>query len=136
VESASGDAQDLLRLITARRLPGLHVMAVGERHGIGLQRDLREAGISVIRRKVYAARPLRALPGEALRGLTQREISAALFYSAESARAFIRLQPGGTGGIDAIALSPAIAATLQSLPWRAIRVALAPTEADLMALIP
>jgi uroporphyrinogen-III synthase len=136
VESASGDAQDLLRLITARRLPGLHVMAVGERHGIGLQRDLRAAGISVIRRKVYAARPLRALPSEALRGLTQREIAAALFYSAESARAFIRLQPGGTGGIDAIALSPAIAAALQSLPWRAIRVALAPTEADLMALIP
>jgi uroporphyrinogen-III synthase len=135
VESAGGDASDLFRLITSRGLPGLHVMAVGERQGLGLFRQLREAGISVLRRKVYAARPLRALPDGVGQALAQGDIAAVLFYSAESARAFMRLKPRGTEKIEAFALSPKVAAALDGLPWRAIRVALAPTEADLMALL-
>lgn len=135
VESANGDATGLLRLITSRRLPGTHVMAVGERHGLALARQLREAGISVLRRKVYAARPLRALPEAALRALSRNEVDTALFYSAETARAFIRLAPSGTANIMACALSPTVALALDGLPWSKIRVALAPTEADLMALL-
>ncbi len=135
VESAGGDAHDLFRLVSARRLPGTHVMAVGERHGLALYRQLREAGFSVLRRKVYAARPIRALPPEVLQGLEAASLQAALFYSAETARAFVRLQPQNTGMITAYALSPAVAAGLGGLPWAAIRVALAPTEADLMALL-
>ena len=134
VESASGDATDLYRLIAERRLAGLHVMAVGERHGLALARQLRAAEFAVQRRTVYAARPLRALPEPAATALAGGKIAAALFYSAESARAFIRLHPVGTDKITAYALSPAVAAALGGLPWRAIRVALAPTEADLMAL--
>ena len=134
VESAGGDSADLLRLVASRRLTGTHVMAVGERHGLALARQLREAGISVLRRKVYAARPLRVLPDAALRALREDEIDTALFYSAETARAFIRLAPSGTAKITACALSPAVARALDSLPWNKIRVALAPTEADLMAL--
>jgi uroporphyrinogen-III synthase len=135
VESANGDAASLLRLITSRRLPGTHVMAVGERHGLALARQLREAGISVLRRKVYAAQPLRALPEAASRALSRNEVDTALFYSAETARAFIRLAPSGTANIMACALSPAVALALDGLPWSKIRVALAPTEADLMALL-
>jgi uroporphyrinogen-III synthase len=135
VESANGDATGLLRLVTSRRLPGTHVMAVGERHGLALARQLREAGISVLRRKVYAAQPLRALPEAASRALSQHEVDTALFYSAETARAFIRLAPSGTANIMACALSPAVALALDGLPWSKIRVALAPTEADLMALL-
>jgi len=136
VESASGDAEKLFRLITARRLPGLHVLAVGERHGIQLARQFREAGISVLRRKVYAAKPLRALPAPAEAALAAGEIAAALFYSAESARAFARLNPPETAHVTAYALSEAAARPLHGLPWRAIRVAVAPTEADILALIP
>jgi uroporphyrinogen-III synthase len=134
VESAGGDARDLLDLVTARRLAGTHVLAVGERHGLELAGQLRAAGISVLRRKVYAARPARILPAAARAALAAGQIDAALFYSAESARGFIRLKPQGTGGITAFALSAAVAAALGGLPWREIRVALAPTEADLMAL--
>ncbi len=135
VESAGGDASDLFRLITARRLPGLHVMAAGERHGLALLRRLREAGISVQRRKVYAARPIRQLPAEAAGDLAAGRIGAALFYSAESAASFTRLNPAGTARVTAYALSPAVAAPLRRLPWAEIRVALAPSEANLMALI-
>ena len=56
--------EDLFRLVCARRLPGTHVMAVGERQGLALSRQLHEAGISVLRRKVYAARPMRVLPAD------------------------------------------------------------------------
>ncbi len=141
VESAAGDARDLYALIVARRVPGVHLLAVGERHGVALARQLREAGVMVNRRTVYSARPLPALPPAVLEALGASEIDHALFYSAESARAFIGLKPPGTGRVVAHALSPAIGRTLadaaaqatDGLPWREIRVALAPTEADLMA---
>jgi len=135
VESASGTAEDLAKLILARRLPGLHVMAVGERHGLALARRLRAAGVAIIRRKVYIARPTRALPDDVVAALAAGEIDAALFYSAETASAFARLRPPGTAAITALALSETVAAALAVLPWRAIRVALGPTEADLMALM-
>lgn len=135
VESAGGDAEDLLRLVVSRRLAGMHVMAVGERHGISLARRLRAAGVSVVRRKVYAARPIRAMPPAASVAMAAGEVAAVLFYSAESARAFTRMAPPGTAAITAYALSPAVATALDGLPWAAIRVALAPSEADLMALL-
>jgi uroporphyrinogen-III synthase len=134
VESASGDAHDLFRLVAARRVGGTHLLAVGERHGLALARQLRAAGISVLRRKVYAARPMREIPADAAAALEAAQMDAALFYSAESARAFVRLRPPGTARVTAYALSAAVADMLRGLPWREIRVALAPTEADLMAL--
>jgi uroporphyrinogen-III synthase len=135
VESAAGDAEDLFKLVTARAVPGLHVLAVGERQGVALERRLRAAGLQVARRKVYAARPLRALPGEAAQALAAGALDAALFYSAETARSFVRLRPEGTGKMLACALSERVAGSLHGLPWREIRVALAPSEMDLMALI-
>jgi uroporphyrinogen-III synthase len=135
VESASGDARDLFRLITARRLPGVHLLAVGERHGMALARRLRAADVQVVRRAVYAARPIRALPAPVQAALAAGHITAALFFSAETARAFTRLKPANTGNVAAYALSPAVAAALDGLPWAAIHVALAPTEADLLALL-
>jgi uroporphyrinogen-III synthase len=134
VESAAGDAQALFRLINARRIAGSYLMAVGERHGLGLARQLREAGIPVVRRCVYSAQPLRVLPAALRAALAAGEIDKALFYSAETARAFMRLGPA-TETMESLALSPAIADVLKGLPWRSIRVALAPAEADLLALL-
>jgi uroporphyrinogen-III synthase len=135
VASASGDAKDLFRLITARNIQGTHLLAVGERHGMALARQLRAAGITVVRRTVYAAKPLRALPVQVIAALAGGQINAALFYSAESARAFARLKPPGTGSIRAYALSQAVAAGLHGLPWDGIHIAFAPTEADLLGLL-
>jgi len=135
VESANGDADALYQLIAKRRLPGVHVLAVGERHGLPLLARLREAGISAIRRKVYTVSPLRQLPADIATALAAGEIHGALFYSAETARAFARLHPPGITNIEAYALSKNVAAALQGLPWKQIHVALAPTEADLMALL-
>ena len=135
VESAGGNAQDLFRLVCARRLPGTHVLAVGERQGLALARQLNEAGIPVLRRRVYATRPLRVLAPDIAAALAAENIPVCLFYSAETARAFVRLRPRNTASVTAYALSPAVASGLDGLPWAAIRVAVAPTEADLMALL-
>jgi uroporphyrinogen-III synthase len=135
VTSAAGDAEDLRRLITLSPLPGTYLLATGARQGTGLARQLRAAKIPVLRRVVYAATPVRALPKAALAALATGQIAAALFYSAETAAAFASLAPAGTGTITAIALSQAVAAPLRGLPWAAIRVAVRPTEADLLALI-
>ncbi len=135
VESASGDAKDLFRLITSRPIPGTYLLASGARQGLELAHQLRAAGLRVIRRSVYSATPLRVLPASLRATLTSGAIDKALFYSAETAKAFIALRPPATARIESLALSPAIAEVLQSLPWRAIRVALAPAEADLLALL-
>lgn len=135
VESASGDAKDLLRLIMQRRLPGTHLLAVGERHGLALARQLRAAGVTVLRRTVYTAQPATTMPPAAREALQAGAINFALFYSAETARAFARLAPPSTSSVTALALSPAVADALRGLPWSEIRVALAPTEADLLALL-
>jgi len=135
VESAGGDARDLLRLITARRLPGTHVLVTGAGLGLTLSGQLRAAAIPVLRRVVYATRPVSALDAPVRAALAAGQIDAALFFSAETATAFARLHPPGTDGMDAYALSPAVADALRELPWRAIHVAEAPTEADLLALL-
>ena len=51
----------------------------------------------MVRRTVYAARPLRILPEGVAEALAEGEIGAALFYSAETAQAFIRLKPWEPG---------------------------------------
>lgn len=135
VESAQGDADDLFRLINTRRVAGLHVLTVGERHGLALLARLRAAGITALRRKVYAVSRLRALPAPARAALATGTLDAALFYSAETSRAFCALRPPGTARLEAYALSANVAAGLTGLPWARIHVAPAPTEADLMALL-
>jgi uroporphyrinogen-III synthase len=135
VESAHGDAEDLFRLIAMRRVVGLHVLAVGERHGLALLEKLRAAGISAVRRKVYSVAKLRALPEAVRVALAAGEFDGALFYSAETARAFCALHPPGTAEMAAFTLSENVAKGVTGLPWREIHAALAPTEADLMALL-
>ncbi|MDE2318381.1 MAG: uroporphyrinogen-III synthase [Rhodospirillales bacterium] len=135
VESAQGDAEALAKLIITRRVKGLHVLAVGERHGQKLAADLRAAGLSVQRRRVYAVARLRAMPEAMRAALADGNFEGALFYSAETARAFAALRPPGTAAMQAYALSQNVAKGLQGLPWAAIHVAIAPTEADLMAML-
>ncbi|EKN01379.1 MULTISPECIES: uroporphyrinogen-III synthase [Acidocella] len=135
VESAQGDAEALATLVIARQVQGLHVLTVGERHGQKLAAELRAAGLSVLRRRVYTVSPLRVMPAAIRAALSTGHFEGALFYSAETARAFARLQPDGTAGMRAYALSQNVAKGLQGLPWAAILIARAPTEADLMALL-
>ena len=135
VESANGDAEALASLVLRRNLPGLHVLATGERLGQKLMTTLRASGISIVRRKVYKVTTRRTIPDSICTALKTGYFDGVLFYSAETARAFLRLNPPRTDRLKAYALSQNIEKGLQLVPWNAIHVACAPTEADLMALL-
>jgi uroporphyrinogen-III synthase len=143
VRSAGGDAVDLTRLATATLDPaaGPLLLASGARQGMPLATALRVAGFRVRRRVAYAARPIRDLPGPARAALTAGQVRWALFFSADTARAFrAALARAGleaaVAGIEALAIGRPAADALAGLPWRLIRVAPAPTQDALLDMLP
>ena len=138
VHSADGDATDLLRLARSRPLGPL-LLASGRGQGHALAAQLRAAGFTVHRRAVYAAQPVGRLPATARDALIARQLRAALFLSADTARAFVRLLPPALipllGGLDALAIAQPTADVLAHLPWRTVRVSAKPTLERVLALL-
>ena len=141
VESAGRDAAALARLAAARCPAGARLLLPTARgEGLALARTLREGGFVVRRRAVYAALPHAGLPAAAAEALADGTLRAALFFSAASARGFLRMLRGkmpcaAIAGIEALALSPAVAAPLAALPWRRLRVADRPSQDALLTLL-
>lgn len=142
VESAGGDAGDLARLALARLRPGdgalLHV--AGEQVAGGLAGPLRAAGFDVRRQTLYEARQATSLSPECAAVIRERRLDAVLFFSPRSAQAFARLAASrgldaDCGDLDALCLSPAVAAALKPLSWRCVRVAARPHQGALLALL-
>lgn len=138
VHSADGDARDLLALVR-QRPPGPVLLASGQGQGHALAADLRAAGFTVHRRTVYAAAPVGRLPAPARAALLGGQLRAALFLSAETARAFARLLPPGLHGtlrgLDALAIAQPTADALAHLPWRCVRVSAKPTLERVLAML-
>ncbi len=140
VHSADGDAGDLAalagRLLSPRNGPVL--LAAGRGQGTALARAMRHHGLRVQRRAVYAASGVRRFPPAAEAALHDG-LHAALFFSAESARTFVRLLPrslkSSLHGTQALAIGPAAADVLGLLPWRSVRVAVRPTQDGVLALL-
>ena len=138
--SADGDAAALAAL-AARVLPARAslLLATGAGQGAALAADLRGRGLRVHRRAVYAARPVRRLPLAAQEALAAGDVRAALFLSADTARAFVRALSEGLhpalAGVDALAIGQPAAEMLMHLPWRSVRVSAKPTLASVMALL-
>ncbi len=142
VTSASGDADALAALVVGRLRPddGPVLLACGEGQGLALAGTLRGAGFRVIRRTVYRSRPAAMLPDGVADALRAGVVRAALFFSAETARAFVRLiQRGGlretVRAVDAFAIGAAACVALEGLPWRRIGVAAKPTQDSMLALL-
>ncbi len=141
VHSAAGDAADLAglagRLLERGGAPLL--LACGRGQGGALAAALRADGFRVLRRVAYAAEPVRRLPPPAAAALEGGALRAALFLSAETARAFGRALPAGLvpalATVEALAIGAAAAAALHGLPWRRVRVAARPTEDGVLALL-
>jgi uroporphyrinogen-III synthase len=100
---------------------------------------LRGRGFQVIRRTVYAAEPVSTFPAAARAALEEGVLCAALFLSAETARAFCRLLPSGLrpslSSVEALAIGEPAALALKALPWRHVRVAARPTLDEVLALL-
>lgn len=141
IESAAGDAAALAALAARCCNPGglPLLLAAGAGQGGTLAADLRARGFRVLRRAVYEAAPATELPSPALDALAGGAICAALFLSGDTARAFAHVLPPGLrpalAGMEALAISPRAAAPLRALPWRHVRVALRPTQEEVLALL-
>jgi uroporphyrinogen-III synthase len=146
VMSAGRDAVALAELATGQLLPpaGPLLLASGAGQGMALAQDLRTRGFIVRRRIAYRSRPERSLPPLVLSGLQRGEIQHAMFFSAETARAFVRCIKSHAlkhdlaeclAQISALAISDQTAHALRALPWHGIRVASHPNQDELVGLL-
>jgi uroporphyrinogen-III synthase len=142
VTSAEGDAVALAALIAKMLKPqaGSLFLPAGSGQGGELAKSLRRAGFRVFRRVVYQARAVLALPIAAETHLRHRQVQSAMFFSAETARHFVRLVRSAkldetVNDVDAISISERSTVALRELPWRRIRVALKPNQDAMLALL-
>jgi uroporphyrinogen-III synthase len=142
VVSAGGDAAALTELVRQRlrTADGSLLLASGQGQGNALAAALRSDGYRVLRRVVYASRPVTALPEQAGLALAAGLVRAALFFSAETARHFVHLirASGLRDSIqssDAVAIGRTAGVALTTLPWRRVLVAAHPNQNEMLALL-
>ncbi len=142
VTSADGDSAALAALVAAScdMRGGPLLFVCGREQGNALAKDLRSRGFRVIRRVVYAASPAEVLPDHARDAFASGELTAALFFSAATARHCVRLLQAArlheaVRSVDALAIAQTAAVALQALPWRQTRVADHPNQDAMLALL-
>ena len=142
VRSAAGDIIALGRLIAAVGLPaGARLLSLGGAERAGdLAALLAPAGLAVERRTLYRMVPVDGLPPGLANALRQPGPAAVLHYSPRSAATFVaKVADAGlqaeAARLDHLCLSAAVAAPLQRAGYARLRVAAAPDEAALIALI-
>jgi uroporphyrinogen-III synthase len=142
VESAGGDAGDLVRLAAARLKPAegrlLHV--AGDVVAGNLAEALCDLGFRVERSILYEARPVAALSFEAVNALRGGEVEFSLFFSPRTAALFAGLAETARvaeccGRVTALSISPAADAALVSLPWHGRHIAERPNQAALLDML-
>lgn len=142
VASADGDAVALAAMVRGRFRPrdGTLLLASGRGQSLTLAARLREAGFRVARRVVYAAVPVARLPDAARAALLDRQTGTVLFFSAETARQFMRLvRAAGLAdtlrGREAITIGGMAGMALKEAHWARVRVARKPTQDEMLALL-
>jgi uroporphyrinogen-III synthase len=143
VKSADGDADALALAAAHWAEPGkgalLHVAGL---HVAGGGNDGKLAqnlpGFTVRREILYAVTGVEKMPEAAANALRAGELDAALFYSPRSAAVFrdcARKEELSMENLLAACISPATAAALSPLSFRAIRAAVRPNQAALLKLL-
>jgi uroporphyrinogen-III synthase len=142
VHSAGGNATDLAELVQRTLSPGHGelLLLTGKGQGAALASLLRAQQREVAVREVYEAVAASRLPAPAAAALRVGGPRAALFFSAETARQFVRLVTAAgleasTQSTDACAISQSTGVALEALRWRRIRIAAKPTQDDMLALL-
>jgi uroporphyrinogen-III synthase len=115
-------------------------LPAGRGQGGALSGALRARGWRVLRRVAYQAEPVPALPEAAVTALQAGKIRWVLFFSAETARQFVRLaRDAGVvetlAAIEAVSISERTAMALSPLPWRHIRTAARPNQDAMLVLL-
>lgn len=142
VESAAGNAADLVQLATDRLRPrdGTLLHVCGKDVTGDLVGALRARGFAVERSILYEARPIAAMSDAVREALRHGEIDFALFFSPRTALIFTRLADAAglshtCETIIALSISAAADAALGATVWRARRIAQRPDQAALLGLL-
>ncbi len=138
VESASGDVDDLARLVTGKADPSAGVLLHAAATSVAgdLAGMLDKGGFRIRREVLYEARPIAELGFEAKRAIRADGVDGVLIYSPRSARIFedmlahADLSEAATGMV-AFCLSDNVAAALSG-PWRRKIVARQPAQESLL----
>ena len=141
VESAEGDAQDLLALAKARAagITGGLLHVSGADQAFDLTGALRAAGIDAKRHVAYRAAAAERLPQPVRTSLMKGDMDGVLFFSPRTADSFASLcaREGLSERcrtLTAFCLSPAVAEAA-ALPWRTVRIAARPDQESLLELL-
>ena len=142
VESAAGDADALLGLAARVLDPGAGPVLVtgGQTVSVDVAGRMETAGLKVRRAVLYEAKPVTGLSEAAQRALTAGELDAVAFFSPRSVATFVTLvtEAGLRAActfLEAICLSPNVAAAAGAVPWRRVRVAASPDTVSLLRLL-
>lgn len=142
VFNANGDANSLARLVADTLSPaeGRLFLPTGQGQGTDLAASLRQRGYRIVRRVAYQAVGVSVLPEPAAICLRQHQLAAAMFFSGDTARHFVRLLRATTlsdavRDIEAVSISERAAVALRHLPWRRISVAAKPNQEAMLALL-
>ena len=139
VRTASGAGADLVDLVVSALSPeaGPLLWVAGDAVSVALDTELKAHGFIVHRRVGYRSVPAGRLGPEVAAALRGGAVAAVLFFSPRSAEAFATLlQKDGLdrfcATVTAYCMSRAVADAASTLPWRAVRIAAAPTKNDLL----
>jgi uroporphyrinogen-III synthase len=142
VFSADADAMALANLIADTLSPseGTLFLPTAQGQGSELAASLRQRGFRVLRRVAYKAASVDSLPQAAALCLRQGQVEAAMFFSGETSRHFVRLLRAAelvdaVRGLEAVSISERAAMALRPLPWRRLSVAAKPNQDAMLALL-
>jgi uroporphyrinogen-III synthase len=137
IKNADGDAKKLADATARWTTPdkGVLLHVCGQEAPGTLADALTGLGFAVRRAVLYRVDAATALPPGAELALRDGSLDAALFFSPRSARVFCDLAASlATQKLIAFCISPVTAQAL-TLPFREVRVAAAPNQAALLALL-
>jgi uroporphyrinogen-III synthase len=142
IKNAHGDGAALARATTQWIKPqdGALLHAAGAEAPKLLMSELEKSGFIVRREVLYEAQAATHFPNDAATALRNRELDAVIHFSARSAATFANLaaQESLTQACEnliAICISEAAAKALTGLTFRDVRVATAPNQDALLALV-
>lgn len=131
VEAAEGDSDALVALAkkTFAAAKGRLVHVSGDHVAGSVDDDLRAAGFRVDRVIAYRSVAATRLSPDVLDKISQRRLDGVVLLSVRTATTFAAVLAASGAAeaarhLDAICISPTVAAACSALPWRQVRIAL------------
>lgn len=142
VISADGDVPSLANKVIAEcdTAKGRLIHVAGTEVAGDLSGLMKTAGFDCERAVLYEAKATTAIPREVVDHLKKNGIDLALFYSPRTAAIFVEniskaKLTESMKSIQALCLSEAVAGKISGLPWLDVKVAEAPDQENLLALL-